>query len=258
MELPSRNELRRMGLGHLVEVTYRPILRRLWASQSLAMFFAVFCVVLNVSFAKAQGTSADAGSEAADCGDQYDHTIALDFGKEYQKALKARDYARLTELKAQKDQTDLWAKTSLGECGKHNGQAPRPAEDGWWTNRSPGRQNTIKCDGKGNLVVHQGSVLPYGLGQCTVEHENEHIKDWKDRYGKNLCQGRQNGDLPYYAVNGKDTYDDFLKKSECGAWNIGLKCREKALAACKTEACKKSVLDQVKFGKKKKTEYCGA
>lgn len=65
---------------------------------------------LSSGFVSAQ--SDDAAPQAAGCGDQYDHSIALNFGNEYRKALKAKDYARLKELKAQKDQTNLWSKTS--------------------------------------------------------------------------------------------------------------------------------------------------
>lgn len=253
------NTLRRLQSGYL---QLRCLLQMKWVWRSFhvrAIFFAIVCIAFNLSVAQAQGNSHDAasevGAEGAGCGDQYDHTIALNFGKEYQQALKARDYARLKELKAQKDQVDLWAKTKSDTC---DNRPPGPEEAGWWTNRSPGKKNTIKCDGKGSLVVHQGTVLPYGLGQCTIEHENEHIKDWIDRYGKDVCKGRKNGDLPYYAVTGKDSYSDFLKKSECGAWTIGLQCRENALKACKTAACKTYVSGQVEFGKKKKKEYCGA
>ena len=51
------------------------------------------------------------------------------------------------------------------------------------------------------------------------------MKDWKQRYGEDLCKGVSDGNLPV----GGDGYDEFLRQSECKAYKVGKACREKAL-----------------------------
>lgn len=72
-------------------------------------FLVGLSLLFTLTFARTQESSDSATSP---CGDQYDHTVAVNLRLEYQKALKDRDYARLKQLEAQKDQIDLWAKTS--------------------------------------------------------------------------------------------------------------------------------------------------
>ncbi len=51
------------------------------------------------------------------------------------------------------------------------------------------------------------------------------MKDWKGRYGENLCDGVSDGQLPV----GGDGYDEFLRQSECKAYRVGKACRENSL-----------------------------
>jgi hypothetical protein len=60
---------------------------------------------------------------------------------------------------------------------------------------------------------------------CTQAHEENHAKDWKKRYGENLCQGVSDGLLPV----GGDGYEEFLRQSECKSYRIGRACRKKLL-----------------------------
>lgn len=139
-----------------------------------------------------------------------------------------------------------------------------PMEAGWFTGSWYQNKNTIICDGCGNLVVHEATKYPYGVQDCTRKHEQSHIKDWKRRYGSNICEGRKKGDLPHYNFSKwkfwKSSYKDFLKKSECKAWKIGLKCREKKLKDCCSDknpsACEKFVKDKVKQAKDMVKKYC--
>lgn len=139
-----------------------------------------------------------------------------------------------------------------------------PMEPGWFTGPWYKSQNTIICDGSGNLIVHEATKYPYGVQDCTRKHEQIHIKDWKRRYGSKLCKGRKKGDLPHYDLPGwqfwKPAYKDFLKKSECNAWKVGLKCRKKALKDCckdkNPSACKKFVEPKVKQAESMVKKYC--
>ena len=65
---------------------------------------------------------------------------------------------------------------------------------------------------------------------CTQAHEEQHMKDWKERYGENLCDGVKDGYLP---VGGGDDYEEFHRKSECKAHAAGRKCRQDLLNKCK-------------------------
>lgn len=79
-------------------------------SLALAAFLVGLLLAFNSSTIKAQDNSEQ--SSGTGCGDNYDPSVAVDYSKQYQEALKARDYARLKQLKAQKDQANIWAKTS--------------------------------------------------------------------------------------------------------------------------------------------------
>jgi hypothetical protein len=86
----------------------------------------------------------------------------------------------------------------------------------------PSTLNSIVCRG-GRLVVQNTNTGPDRA--CTQAHEEQHIADWKARYGKNLCSGVSDGSLPV----GGDGYADFLRQSECKAYRIGKACRQKLL-----------------------------
>ncbi len=85
--------------------------------------------------------------------------------------------------------------------------------------------NTIVCRG-GRLEVQNNNNGPDR--SCTQIHEEEHIKDWKRRYGDGLCKGVQDGYIPI----GGSGYDEFKRKSECRAYRAGKKCRERLVKSC--------------------------
>ena len=79
----------------------------------------------------------------------------------------------------------------------------RPLEAGWWTSRTP-TDNTIGCDGSGNLtVMKNGPTYLHGVTDCTIQHEQVHANDWTARYGAGVCTGRARGDLPHYDPPGQ-------------------------------------------------------
>jgi hypothetical protein len=86
----------------------------------------------------------------------------------------------------------------------------------------PPGDNSIVCKA-GNLVIQNNNSGPDK--SCTDAHEGSHAKDWKDRYGEDLCKGVADGNLPL----GGDGYDDFLNQSECKAYKAGKACRENLL-----------------------------
>ena len=71
-------------------------------------------------------SNANAQENEPNCGANYDHRPALEMGNEYRAALKARDYERLKELREQRKQQDLWAKTKItcseGQTNSDEGQ----------------------------------------------------------------------------------------------------------------------------------------
>jgi RHS repeat-associated protein len=86
--------------------------------------------------------------------------------------------------------------------------------------KPPPSPSTIQCDGKGNYeVVNNNKGCDF---QCTKDHEDVHVQDWKARYGATSCQGKAKGYLPL----GGAGYDEFLRKSECKGYATGKACRE--------------------------------
>ena len=88
----------------------------------------------------------------------------------------------------------------------------------------PGGQSIV-CRG-GKLVVQNNNKGPDS--KCSQAHEEQHINDWKKRYGDDLCKGVKDGYLPV----GGDGYAEFLRQSECDAYKAGKKCRDDLLKGC--------------------------
>lgn len=86
----------------------------------------------------------------------------------------------------------------------------------------PPNSNSIVCRG-GRLVVQNNNSGPDRA--CTQAHEEQHMRDWRDRYGENPCEGVSDGQLPV----GGDGYEEFLRQSECRAYRVGKECRENSL-----------------------------
>lgn len=86
------------------------------------------------------------------------------------------------------------------------------------------RVSTIQCDGKGGYEVVNIDVTP--SRSCTQIHEESHMRDWKERYGKDSCKSLPRGALPKHAADGDD-YRDFLRDSECRAYQAERSCDAK-------------------------------
>jgi len=89
--------------------------------------------------------------------------------------------------------------------------------------------DTIRCQG-GALVPRikdRGADM-----KCTEAHEQQHVDDWKKRYGDDVCVGVPDGALPM----GGEGYYEFIRSSECRAYRVGWACRENLLTPATTEA----------------------
>jgi hypothetical protein len=84
----------------------------------------------------------------------------------------------------------------------------------------PTLKGTIQCDGRGNLAV-KNVAKPIDRF-CVDRHENSHLQDWQNRYGPNVCNNVPAGRLP----TGGPDYQEFLRKSECKAHQVGKECSE--------------------------------
>ncbi len=80
------------------------------------------------------------------------------------------------------------------------------------------------CDGNGSYVVVNNDKGP--ASACTQIHEQSHIQDWVARYGANSCVGKPAGYRPSTSANGDD-YKDFLRDSECRAFEAEKSCVQK-------------------------------
>ena len=92
----------------------------------------------------------------------------------------------------------------------------------------PEDMNSIVCR-SGRLVVQNNNSGPDKA--CTQAHEEQHMRDWKERYGEDLCDGVSDGQLPV----GGDGYEEFLRQSECKGYKIGKACRENLLKTASDE-----------------------
>lgn len=97
-----------------------------------------------------------------------------------------------------------------------------------WTDPFGLDPSTIICDGNGNYLILNNDK---GIARhCTQIHEETHVVDWKKRYGPDSCKGKPNGYFPSNSINGDD-YRDFLRDSECRAYNAEAAC----VSACNNE-----------------------
>jgi RHS repeat-associated protein len=89
---------------------------------------------------------------------------------------------------------------------------------------------TIICQG-GQYVIVDNRPKGYPSTLCTQVHEEQHIKDWKEKFGENSCQGVPDGNLPRGHGDRFDPdYANFFRNTECNAFKaekaclIGLLC----------------------------------
>ncbi len=115
------------------------------------------------------------------------------------------------------------------------GGFPPPAYIG----RDP-NDDTIVCfdDGQGNhgLVVQTNKNGPDIA--CIFAHENQHIADFYLYYGRNVCKGHgaKPPERPKQPHNDDADFKEFLRRSECKAYHVSLRCRQKLLAELEKKA----------------------
>jgi hypothetical protein len=91
-----------------------------------------------------------------------------------------------------------------------------------WFDRDGLKAATIECrGGKYNIILNWAKGEPYE--SCVIAHEQQHIDDWKRRYGEDSCKGVADGSLP----KGGPDYEKFLHDSECKAHAIGRDCAKR-------------------------------
>jgi hypothetical protein len=116
----------------------------------------------------------------------------------------------------------------------------------------PDYQNSIKCEG-GELVTQIGSPTNVpAINQCIEEHEQQHVEDWIDFYGEDLCEGIEDRHLP---VGGKG-YDDMLKQSECDAYTKSHSCLQEALKNASCGSDKSEIEDEITHNEEMIDYYC--
>lgn len=112
----------------------------------------------------------------------------------------------------------------------------------------PPTSNSIVCMHEKLVVQNNNSGPDRG---CTNAHEEQHIRDWKARYGDELCSGVPDGQLPL----GGDGYAAFLESSECKAYKVGIACREELLKKA-DEKDKPAIRRAIERDKLQMKKYC--
>jgi hypothetical protein len=122
-----------------------------------------------------------------------------------------------------------------------------------------GGDATIQCDGKGGweVMLNGKAGAPCGIPGCTTKHEQSHIADWKAKWPngcKNQARGYlPKGDPPDDPLMTVAEYNDFLNKSECKAYGVGLAC---ANGLDTKEPCKTPVQDYKDLCTTWQKHYC--
>ena len=99
---------------------------------------------------------------------------------------------------------------------------------------------TIQCNGRGGYEIVACNTPC--LNKCTIKHERQHVYDFARRYGANSCANRARGDIPSDATMAPNSlvgYSDFMKMTECRAYDESIKCADEIIDGgcnCKSEA----------------------
>ena len=119
-----------------------------------------------------------------------------------------------------------------------------------------GLASTIQCDGNGDYEVVLDPFLndEPAWKECTKQHENSHIADWKARYGNDSCVGKAKGYLPTSNPSGAPDYNAFLKTSECKGYTTEYNCLDNAMKGM--QSCSQKLKDALKSRKQWKDHWC--
>ena len=108
---------------------------------------------------------------------------------------------------------------------------------------------TVRCDGKGGFETCLGPEKGKCDEECTQAHEDQHIVDlMKDR--PNKCRNKPKGDILEFGSGDQQ----FVRKTECNAYRVGLKCREELLI--RKPCCRDQILGGIVRDKEKIHENC--
>jgi hypothetical protein len=106
---------------------------------------------------------------------------------------------------------------------------------------------TIGCDGKGPTGDYEVVMTAEQKAACDAEciraHEESHIADWKERYGKDSCRNKRKGFLPGFFY-WDPVYREFHRRSECKAYKVSKTCDQYLLKSC--PKCKATAADSVR------------
>ncbi len=119
------------------------------------------------------------------------------------------------------------------------------------------------CDGEGD---YRGDLRGYAkapcyYGECVRLHEGVHCEDWRERWPRGCKKAdgvrprRDGAKVP----TGKPPpgYDEFLKRSECRAWEMTRMCVA-AIIPGSSGKCKKILEQRLRDAEKMKETYCGS
>jgi RHS repeat-associated protein len=108
---------------------------------------------------------------------------------------------------------------------------------------------TIRCDGKGPTGDYEVVMTDEQKAGCDAEciraHEESHIADWKERYGKDSCRNKRKGFLPGF-LYWDPAYREFHRRSECKAYKVFKACAQKLAKDC--PKCRVTALDDIRRG----------
>jgi len=103
---------------------------------------------------------------------------------------------------------------------------------------------TTVCDGNGGIEICLGPAKGKCDEKCSRAHEEQHAQDMQ-RERPDICRNRPRGARIQFIMT-IASERDFVRKSECRAYRVGLDCRQDLLRrACFTPACDKQIRDGI-------------
>ena len=170
--------------------------------SQLAVLLVSLWIVPVVVFADEQTETQD----SSNCGN-YDITPAKEFGRLYREALAAKDYARLKELKQQKDNTDLWAKTQV-ECASGDNQetvaTQEPSEES--SNAETGPRIVKDDDGVRSADLECGELEGGDREDC--QDKQDQCSVWIQENDEGGYAWLEHENMPACPCNVNDVIDD--------------------------------------------------
>jgi hypothetical protein len=98
-----------------------------------------------------------------------------------------------------------------------------------------GSKSHVQCDGNGHYeIILSNHDWNSKVRKCVEQHEQDHINDYKKRYGESSCQKKRKGEFPSEDLPGEPAggYERWHDQSECDAYTAEVECDEKILRSC--------------------------